>query len=112
VVAIGGSVTTGMGALRSEDAYTSRIVAWLRSLGNDDHPVNVEVCRLLTAVGPVHVTTHLRACMPEACSVSARASVRSGALSTNQMHARSRLPSPSAAALSPCLRLATTLNHG
>lgn len=43
VVAIGGSVTTGMGALKIEDAYPNRIVAWLRSLGHEDHPVRIEV---------------------------------------------------------------------
>lgn len=43
VVAIGGSVTTGMGALKIEDAYPNRIVAWLRSLGHEDRPVRIEV---------------------------------------------------------------------
>lgn len=44
VVAVGGSVTTGMGALRLEDSYPHRIVAWLRSLGGGAHAANVEVC--------------------------------------------------------------------
>ena len=43
VVAVGGSVTTGMGAARPEDAYLSLVVAWLRSLGEEAHPVRVEV---------------------------------------------------------------------
>jgi hypothetical protein len=47
VVAIGGSVTTGMGALQLEDAYPNRIVAWLQSLGSEDRPARVEVGALL-----------------------------------------------------------------
>ena len=43
VVAVGGSVTTGMGAPRPEDAYLSLVVEWLRSLGDEAHPVRVEV---------------------------------------------------------------------
>ena len=39
----GGSVTTGMGAARREDAYLSLVVAWLRSLGDEAHPVRVQV---------------------------------------------------------------------
>lgn len=43
MVAVGGSVTTGMGAARREDAYLSLVVAWLRSLGDEAHPVRVQV---------------------------------------------------------------------
>ncbi len=43
VVAVGGSVTTGMGAPRPQDAYLALVVAWLRSLGDAAHPVRVEV---------------------------------------------------------------------
>lgn len=43
MVAVGGSVTTGMGAARREDAYLSLVVAWLRSLGEEAHPVRIEV---------------------------------------------------------------------
>ncbi len=43
VVAIGGSVTTGMGARNLTEAYPYRIVQWLRSLGTDERPARVEV---------------------------------------------------------------------
>ncbi|KAK9836351.1 hypothetical protein WJX81_007868 [Elliptochloris bilobata] len=43
VVAVGGSVTTGMGAARPEDAYLNLVTAWLRSLGDETHPVRIEV---------------------------------------------------------------------
>ena len=43
VVAIGGSVTTGMGARNVTEAYPHRIVQWLRSLGTDERPAQVEV---------------------------------------------------------------------
>ncbi|CAL5223929.1 g6531 [Coccomyxa viridis] len=42
VVAIGGSVTTGMGARNLTEAYPYRIVQWLRSLGTDERPAKVE----------------------------------------------------------------------
>ena len=43
VVAIGGSVTTGMGSRNVTEAYPHRIVQWLRSLGTDERPAQVEV---------------------------------------------------------------------
>jgi hypothetical protein len=43
VVAVGGSVTTGMGARNGNESYVQRIHAWLRSLGTEDHPVRMEV---------------------------------------------------------------------
>ena len=43
VVAIGGSVTTGMGARDVTDSYPYRIVHWLKSLGTDERPAQVEV---------------------------------------------------------------------
>lgn len=43
VVAVGGSVTTGMGAHNGNESYVQRIHAWLRSLGSEDHPVQIEV---------------------------------------------------------------------
>ena len=49
VVAIGGSVTTGMGARNLSDAYPYRIAQWLRTLGSGEHPAQVEVRTLLTA---------------------------------------------------------------
>ena len=49
LVAIGGSVTTGMGARNLSDAYPYRIAQWLRTLGSDEHPAQVEVRTLLTA---------------------------------------------------------------
>jgi hypothetical protein len=56
VVAVGGSVTTGMGAPRPQDAYLALVVAWLRSLGDAAHPVRVEVGaprpRRLSGMGP------------------------------------------------------------
>jgi hypothetical protein len=42
VVAVGGSVSTGMGAAELEQSYLHRVVAWLRSLGDARHPVRVE----------------------------------------------------------------------
>ena len=43
VVAIGGSVTTGMGARNLSDAYPYRIAAWLDTLGTEDRPAQIEV---------------------------------------------------------------------
>lgn len=43
VVAVGGSVTTGMGAHSSNESYVERIHSWLQSLGTEDHPVHIEV---------------------------------------------------------------------
>lgn len=48
VVAIGGSVTTGMGARNLTEAYPYRIVQWLRSLGSEEAPVDVEVGLCIT----------------------------------------------------------------
>ena len=45
VVAIGGSVTTGMGAWNLSDAYPYRIAAWLETLGTEERPAQIEVCR-------------------------------------------------------------------
>ena len=43
IVAIGGSVTTGMGAWNLSDAYPYRIAAWLGTLGTDERPAQIEV---------------------------------------------------------------------
>ena len=48
VVAIGGSVTTGMGARNLTEAYPYRIVQWLRSLGSEKRPADVEVGLCIT----------------------------------------------------------------
>lgn len=58
VVAVGGSVTSGMGAPRPEDAYLSLVVKWLRSLGDEAHPVRIEVC-LPCGPSPVLCMHHL-----------------------------------------------------
>ncbi|BDA48468.1 hypothetical protein COCOBI_12-1470 [Coccomyxa sp. Obi] len=42
VVAVGGSVTTGMGARLWNESYVQRIHSWLQSLGTQDHPVHIE----------------------------------------------------------------------
>ena len=48
VVAIGGSVTTGMGVRNLTEAYPYRIVEWLRSLGSKERPADVEVGLCIT----------------------------------------------------------------
>ena len=45
IVAIGGSVTTGMGAWNLSDAYPYRIAAWLETLGTEERPAQIEVAR-------------------------------------------------------------------
>ena len=56
VVAVGGSVSTGMGAHHLEQSYLHRVIAWLHSLGDARHPVRIEV-RL-----PSHALSGLLAC--------------------------------------------------
>ncbi|EIE27712.1 hypothetical protein COCSUDRAFT_55698 [Coccomyxa subellipsoidea C-169] len=42
VVAVGGSVTAGMGARYGNESYIQRIHTWLQNLGTEDRPVQIE----------------------------------------------------------------------
>ena len=64
VVAIGGSVTTGMGARNLTEAYPYRIVQWLRSLSTDERPAKVEASFCLNSLCCVFLRVCLKASGP------------------------------------------------